>query len=83
MNYINWNTLSDLGLLERINKEILHPLGLAVCRTVEDGTSLGALISEDWEWRYSADMQSKIKTDKEVRELLSVITPDGKLGTGN
>ena len=83
MSYINRNTLADLGLLERINKEILHPLGLTVCRTVEDGTSLGALISNDGKWEYSADIQSKIKSDDEVLRLLMSITPDGKLSIGN
>lgn len=31
---IDWNEISRLGLLERINREIMHPLGYAVCREV-------------------------------------------------
>lgn len=27
---INWNQASEMGLIERINTEILHPLGLAI-----------------------------------------------------
>lgn len=49
---LDWNELSRRGLLERINREILHPLGLAVCRDVESGNSLGALVSTDGAWHY-------------------------------
>ena len=49
---IDWNELSRRGLLTRINREILHPLGLAVCRKVETGASPGALVSPDGEWTY-------------------------------
>lgn len=49
---IDWNEISRLGLLERINREIMHPLGYAVCREVETGTSPGALVSPDGSWRY-------------------------------
>lgn len=76
MKAVNWNTLSELGLLARINKEILHPLGLAVYRTPEDGSSGGALISPDGEWQYAPDMDLGIKSDEEVRELLKDIEAD-------
>lgn len=49
---IDWNEISRLGLLERINREIMHPLGLAVYRDPETGNSGGALISPDGEWCY-------------------------------
>lgn len=49
---IDWNEISRLGLLERINREIMHPLGYAVCREVESGRSPGALVSEDGPWVY-------------------------------
>lgn len=52
---INWNEISQLGLLERINREIMHPLGYAVCREVETGTSPGALVSDDGPWVYPED----------------------------
>ena len=62
---LDWNELSDLGLVERINKEILHPLGIAVYRDPEDGTSSGALISPDGEFSYG-EIKSKIISDEEV-----------------
>lgn len=49
---IDWNEISRLGLLERINREIMHPLGYAVCREVETGRSPGALVSDDGPWVY-------------------------------
>lgn len=49
---IDWNELSRLGLLKRINEEILHPMGYAVYRVVETGVSPGALISPDGAWTY-------------------------------
>lgn len=49
---IDWNEISRRGLLERINREIMHPLGLAVCREVETGNSPGALVSDDGPWIY-------------------------------
>ena len=48
---IDWTEISKLGLLRRINKEIMHPLGYAVCR-LPDGTSPGAVISDDGVWEY-------------------------------
>jgi hypothetical protein len=49
---IDWNEISRLSLLERINREIMHPLGYAVCRQVETGVSPGALVSPDGTWCY-------------------------------
>lgn len=50
---IDWNEISRRGLLERINREIMHPLGLAICREVETGVSPGALVSDDGPFAYS------------------------------
>ena len=55
--WIDWNELSRLGLLERINREILHPLGYAVARDVESGSSPGALVSLDGAWAYPEDLE--------------------------
>lgn len=54
---IDWNEISRLGLLERINREIMHPLGYAVCREVETGRSPGALVSPDGVWVYPAQVE--------------------------
>lgn len=44
---INWNQASELGLIERINTEILHPLGLAISRNPDTGFSESLYISDD------------------------------------
>lgn len=52
-DWVDWNELSRRGLLERINREILHPIGLAVFRDPNTGQSGGALISPDGVWEYA------------------------------
>jgi hypothetical protein len=37
---LNWNDMSDLGLLYAINKLVLHPIGLAVARDPDTGESV-------------------------------------------
>lgn len=71
MKTIDWNKMSELGLLYRINKEILHPLGLAVSRTVETGSSDSILVSDDGEWEYSPKMETpKTLTKEEIAEKI-------------
>lgn len=67
---INWNAVSELGLMERINREILHPLGLAMTRNPETGFSEGVLISDDGKFEYHSEMPSKVLSDDEVRKLI-------------
>ncbi|WP_448177365.1 DUF7415 domain-containing protein [Pseudomonas putida] len=52
---IDWNELSRCGLLVRINREILHPMGLAICRDPETGLSPGAVVSDDGPFAYAED----------------------------
>ena len=52
-DWLDWNQLSALGLLIRINAEILHPLGLAIFRDPAFGSSPGAMISPDGTWEYA------------------------------
>jgi len=65
---LNWNQMSELGLIERINTEILHPLGLAMSRNVENGFSEEILISEDGLWEYAPNRKSTIISDEEVKD---------------
>lgn len=53
MKVIDWNEISRLGLHERINREIMHPLGLAIFRVVETGQSPGAYVSPDGAFEYA------------------------------
>lgn len=56
---IDWNEISQRGLLVRINREIMHPLGLAVCRDPATGTSPGAVVSEDGPWIYPDEVATE------------------------
>lgn len=49
---IDFNEMSKRGLVERINREILHPIGLALCYDPDTGESEGAIVSPDGEWEY-------------------------------
>lgn len=64
--WIDWNEISRRGLLERINREIMHPLGLAVARDVESGASPGALVSADGAWRYPDDVPPAAEEGRNV-----------------
>lgn len=52
---LDYNQLSKLGLVYKINKEVLHPLGLALHYNVEDGVSEGVYISPDRTYEYRED----------------------------
>ena len=73
MKIIDWNEAAQLGLLERINREILHPLGLAACRNSDTGVSPYLMISDDGEWAFPDDMESKVISDNEVILKLSTM----------
>lgn len=57
--WVSWNELSARGLIVRINKEILHPIGLAVFRDPKTGISQGALIAPDGVWEYDQSVSVK------------------------
>ena len=44
MKTINWNQMSELGLIQRINIEILNPLGLVISRESETNVNNYLLI---------------------------------------
>lgn len=72
MKTINWNEMSELGLLRRINRDILHPLGLAISRNPKTGCSEEILIASDGEWEYSPEIAAKKDlTAEEIKEFLA------------
>lgn len=70
---IDWNKASELGLVEKINREVLHPLGLAMTRNPETGSSDGLLISDDGEWGYAPEMETTILPNETVREAIKAV----------
>lgn len=60
-DWLDWTELSALGLIVRINAEILHPLGLAIFRDPASGISAGAMIAPDGKWQYAPDVIEKLR----------------------
>lgn len=71
MRSIDWNDMSELGLIERINKEILHPLGLSMSREVESGHSKKIFIADDGYWEYPTDRASTIIPDEMILKKIT------------
>ncbi|WP_425642894.1 DUF7415 domain-containing protein [Marinomonas gallaica] len=69
---IDWNQLAELGLLGRINTEILHPLGLAISRNPATGASEKIMVSNDGKWEYDAATQALIPqlSDEQIEQRL-------------
>lgn len=70
MKTIDWNKASELGLIERINREVLHPLGLAMTRDPDNGISENLLVAPDGFFEYPEDRKTLVKPDEEVRAEL-------------
>lgn len=56
---IDWKVMAELGLLARINHEILHPLGYSAFYVVDTGVSPGALVSESGGWEFTPEQLMK------------------------
>lgn len=70
---IDWNEMSQLGLIERINREILHPLGLAISRDPMTGVSNKVVVSGDGLLEYPDTMVSTVLTDEEIKACLKLM----------
>jgi hypothetical protein len=55
---IDWGEISRRGLIERINRAVMHRIGLAVYWDTETGSSGGALVSPDGKWCYPEDAEN-------------------------
>lgn len=64
-DWLDWNQLSAMGLMVRINAEILHPLGLAIFRDPASGNSQGAIISPDGsKWEYAPGIVEGLRSKR-------------------
>lgn len=52
---MDWNELSNKGLIVALNFSIFHPRGLAICRESDNGSSPYLLQVEDT-WEYTEDL---------------------------
>ncbi len=55
MRHITWREAAKLGFVERINREILHPVGLAMSYDPDTGISEKLLIADDLDTSESVD----------------------------
>lgn len=68
MNYkkkIDWDEASNLGLIYKINKEILHPLGLSMFKG-KFGKSDGILVNNE---PYTFDQESTDRNEEKLKSL--------------
>lgn len=79
---IDWNDMSKLGLVYRINKKILHPLGLALSYNPDTGVSETVFVADDGVWEYKHDIVNKVRpsTDEEIKTRLKLILQEKNLG---
>jgi hypothetical protein len=73
MKKIDWNVASELGLIRKINRYILHPLGLAMSRNPDNGHSECILVADDGIFNYKYDNgifnYKYDKEDKSIEEI--------------
>lgn len=80
MKNIDWNVASELGLIERINIEVLHPLGLAMTRNPNNGTSPYLLVAPDREFKYAPKIKTKpVLTKDGIHEAIQQIEEREKI----
>lgn len=66
---IDWNKLSEMGLIYKINKDVLHPLGLALTRNPDTGMSEGCIIDTvDFEFTYDYELTQR--NEKKLQEFM-------------
>lgn len=74
--------MSELGLIEHINRLFLHPLGLAISRDPSTGHSTQILVADDGVWEYLFDQQHPFdptafreKLAEIMRRQSSIVSP--------
>lgn len=60
---IDWNDMSDLGLIQHLNEQILHPIGLAISRDPITGISEKVIVAEDGFFVYDSRTVAPINFD--------------------
>ena len=55
VKYFKFDRLSEFGLIYKINKEVLHPLGLALSREPDLNCSFGCIVAPDGIYEYTKE----------------------------
>ena len=72
---LNWNKMSEWGLVYLINDTVLHPLGLAMTRN-EHGQSLSVLLNDE-PYEFTEDARSKhIPNLKNIKDNIKKMLED-------
>ena len=74
--------MSELGLIERINREVLHTLGLAICRTPETGASEAVLVAPDGKFEYSTNLKSTLLNKEQITSKLLEMSTGQRVRSG-
>jgi hypothetical protein len=74
MKSINWNELSQLGLVELINRETLHPLGLSISVEPDTGISRKIIVSPDGGFHYKHIKPELVSDDVITRRLNEILS---------
>lgn len=59
---MDWNELSEMGLIVALNFSIFHPRGLAIARDPHVGESPYLLVADDGVWEYDPKILEEAKT---------------------
>jgi len=72
---INWNDMSDLGLVYKINKDILHPLGLALTRDSFGGSNEILVNGEPYEFTSNVVERNEKKLEHLDNNIYNILNP--------
>lgn len=76
---LTFREASELGLIQKLNREVLHPMGLALCWNPETNLSEGFLVSEEGEWKYDDSVVVKPFDPKALEAALELPKPVGAM----
>lgn len=54
---VNWNEASKLGLVDKINEQVLHPIGMSITRNSNSGASPCILKNNGGEWEHENEYE--------------------------
>ena len=66
---IDWNDALEMGLIARINKQVLHPLGLSMSLNPDNGASEWIALSDDGAFIYANGADNDKLSDEEIKAM--------------
>lgn len=62
IKFLSFNRMSQLGILYKINKEVLHPLGIALTRDQDLNCSFGCIVANDGIFNFDKEAEDRNDT---------------------